>query len=146
MLKRITHNKELIDKVAKLVRWHMEPAHFIMGGAHPPAYKRLAHRLAPDLNIAMLLKVATADRRGRNGSSSEPLTHEDQGLMLFAQKAADAQVAHDREAALLSGKDFLEHIAPGPKLGRAVERAYELQMDGETDKERLKHIVLKEML
>lgn len=145
MLKRITHHKELIDKVVKLVRWHMEPAHFIMGGAHLPAYKRLAHRLAPDVNIAMLLKVATADRRGRNGTSHDPLTHDDQGLIAFAQKAQQAEVSHDREPALLTGKDFLDHILPGPDLGKAVARAYELQMDGEVNKETLKCLVLEEM-
>lgn len=146
MLKRITHNKELVDKVAALVRWHMEPAHFIHGDARPAAYKRLAHKLAPDLNIAMLLKVAIADRRGRNGHGSEPLTIDDPGLALFAQKAQLAQVTHEREPALLTGKDFLDYIAPGPALGKAVARAYELQMDGEADKVRLKETVLKEVL
>lgn len=145
LLKRITHNTALIDKVAKLVRWHMEPAHFIHGDAKLPAYKRLAHKLAPDVNIAMLLKVVAADRRGRNGMSHEPLTHDDSGLAAFAQKAQEAQVSHDREPALLTGKDFLDHISPGPALGKAVSRAYELQMDGETNKETLKHIVLDEL-
>lgn len=145
LLKRITHNKELVDKVAALVRWHMEPAHFIHGDAGPAAYKRLAHKLAPDLNIAMLLKLAIADRRGRNSHGSEPLMSDDPDLALFAQKAQLAQVSHDREPALLTGKDFLDHIAPGPELGKAVARAYELQMDGETNKELLKQIVLGEL-
>lgn len=145
LLKRITHNIALIDKVAKLVRWHMEPAHFVCGDAKMSAYKRLAHKLAPDVNIAMLLKVAIADRRGRNGTGREPLTSDDSGLALFAQKAELAKVSHEREPSLLTGKDFLDVIAPGPELGKAVARAYELQMEGETDKDTLKRAVLGEL-
>jgi tRNA nucleotidyltransferase (CCA-adding enzyme) len=146
LLKRITHNKDLIDKVATLVRWHMEPGHFISNDAKAPAYKRLAHKLAPDVNIAMLIKVATADRRGRNGSGSTPLTTDDPDLALFAQNALRAQVVHEREPALLTGKDFLDVIAPGPELGKAVARAYELQMEGETDREALRRKVLQGFL
>lgn len=145
MLMRITHNKELIDKAAKLVRWHMEPAHFITSKARMSAYKRLAHKLAPDVNIDMLVKVVTADRRGRNGAGHDPLISEDPGLQLFAKKAEQAQVVYEHEPALLTGKDFLDHIAPGPELGKAVARAYELQMEGELNKEILKKIVLEEL-
>lgn len=145
LMKRITHNKELIDRVARLVRLHMEPAHFIQGDARPSAYKRLAHKLAPDLNIAMLLKLATADRRGRNGNGSEPLCSEDEGLLAFAQKAELAQVTYNREPALLTGKDFLDVIQPGPELGKAVARAYELQLDGETNRDLLRKKVLQEL-
>ena len=145
MLKRITHHKELIDKVAKLVRLHMEPVHFMRGDAKAPAYKRLAHKLAPDLNIAMLIKLAVADRRGRNGESHEPLKTEDPELAIFARKAQEAQVVHEREPAVLTGKDFLDVIAPGPELGKAVALAYELQMEGETDPVVLREKVLAEI-
>lgn len=142
MMKRITRNKELINKVAKLVLLHMEPLHFIMNNAKPAAYKRLAHKLYPDVNIAMLLKVATADRRGRNGRCSLPLEIEDTGLQLFAQRAEQAQVVHEREPALLKGKDFLDIVSPGPLLGKMVAKAYELQLEGQTDPAMLKQETL----
>jgi tRNA nucleotidyltransferase (CCA-adding enzyme) len=145
LLKRITHNKDLIDNVARLVRLHMEPVHFMHGNARPSAYKRLAHKLAPELNIAMLLKLATADRRGRNGESSVPLHTNDPDLLVFAKNAELAKVTHHREPPLLTGKDFLDVIAPGPQLGRAVSRAYELQIEGETDPVALRRKVLDKL-
>ena len=37
---------ELIDAVAKLVKYHMAPGQFVKNGAKAAAYKRLANKLS----------------------------------------------------------------------------------------------------
>lgn len=138
MLKRIVCNKSLIDTVAKLVKFHMEPLGFIKSKAKKSAYKRLAKKLAPDANIALLAKLFLADKQGRNPKSSMPLDNDFDEVDLFLQKAQNANVEYQAEPPLLTGKDFLDVIEPGPQLGKVVKKAYELQLDGITDKDILK--------
>ncbi len=145
MLKRITHNKQLHDQVATLVRWHMVPIQLVGSGSKLNAYKRLANRLSPHTNIAMLAKLALADKRGRNPESHEPLTSTPPDVDMFVKRAEQARVKHQKEPALLTGKDFLNKVEPGPQLGRVVKKAYELQMEGVTDKKELKRLALQEI-
>jgi hypothetical protein len=44
---------------------------------------------------------------------------------------------------LLTGKDFLDVIKPGPLMGRLVKKAYELQLEGTYNKDELKKRILK---
>ncbi len=145
MLKRITHNKQVRDQVATLVRWHMVPIQLVESESKLNAYKRLANRLAPHANIAMLAKLALADKRGRNPDGHEPLTVTPSDVDVFLERAEQARVKFQKEPALLTGKDFLDQIAPGPLLGRVVKKAYELQMEGITDIKELKHLALQEV-
>ncbi|MEX0849212.1 MAG: HD domain-containing protein [Candidatus Dependentiae bacterium] len=138
MLKRIACNKTLIDTVVKLVKLHMEPLGFIKSNAKKPAYKRLARKLSPDANIALLAKLFLADKQGRNPKSSMPLECEFDEVNTFTQKAEQAHVLSLPELPLLTGKDFLDVIKPCPDLGKVVKKAYELQLDGITDKDVLK--------
>ncbi len=142
MLKRIVGHKTLIDTVAKLVKLHMEPLGFIKSNAKKPAYKRLAKKLAPDANIALLAKLFLADKRGRNPKKGAPLDCAFDEVETFIKNAQNAKVEHSQEPPLLTGKDFLDVIKPGPKLGEVVKKAYELQMDGLIDKDQLKRETL----
>ncbi len=143
MLKHITHNKQLRDQVATLVRWHMVPIQLVESESKLNAYKRLASRLAPHTNIAMLAKLALADKRGRNPDGHEPLATTPSDIDAFLQRAEQARVKHQKEPALLTGKDFLDQIKPGPLLGRVVKKAYELQLEGVTDIKELKRSALQ---
>lgn len=143
MLKRITHNKLLLDMVSKLVRWHMVPMQLLKGGAKMPAFKRLATNLAPQVNGVMLAKLAMADHRGRNKLSSKPLTDPIPEVQQFIEKMEQAGVKHAKEEPLLTGKDFLDVIEPGPLMGRLVKKAYELQLEGTYNKDELKKRILK---
>jgi hypothetical protein len=59
------------------------------------------------------------------------------------KKAHDLGVAYGAEQPLLTGKNFLDVIKPGPELGKMVKRAYELQLAQLiSDKEKLKKLVL----
>lgn len=144
MLKRITHNKLLIDMVSKLVRWHMVPIQLLNGGAKMPAFKRLATNLAPQANSVMLAKLVISDHRGRNKLSRKPLTDPIPEVQQFIDKMEQAGVTYRQEEPLLTGKDFLDVIKPGPLMGRLVKKAYELQLEGVSNKDELKRMVLKE--
>lgn len=143
MLKRITHNKLLIEKVVKLVRWHMVPIQLIEGGAKTAAFKRLATHLAPQVNAVMLAQLVLSDRRARNPYSHKPLTIDLPEVQLFLDKMQEAGVKYEQEEPLLTGKDFIDVIKPGPELGKVVKTAYELQLEGINDKNELKRLVLK---
>lgn len=143
MLQRITNNKELIDTVCKMVKYHMEPLQFVIGGAKMSAYKRLANKLAPQVTINMLADLALADRRGRNAQSHEPLTCAEPGVEEFRQRAVEAQVLESKEEPVLQGKDIIDLVTPGPAMGRLLRKAYEIQIEeGITDKDQLKRRVL----
>ena len=144
MLQRITNNKELIDTVCKMVKHHMEPLQFVLGGAKMAAYKRLANKLAPQVTINMLADLALADRRGRNPLSGEPLTCAEPGVEEFRNRALEAQVLQSQEEPVLQGRDIIDLVAPGPAMGRVLRKAYEIQIEeGITDKDELKRRVLK---
>jgi len=145
LLQRITNNKELIDAVYKMVKYHMEPMQFITGGAKMAAYKRLANKLAPQVTINMLVDLAIADRRGRNALSHEPLTSTDPEIEEFRQRALEAQVLLSKEEPVLHGRDIIDLVAPGPVMGKLLRQAYEIQIEeGVKDKEELKRRVLGE--
>lgn len=138
MLKRLTRRVELIDAVAKIVKHHMAPGQFPKNNAKLPAYKRLAIKLAPEVNMALLAKVSLADKRGRNGKSSLPLTDDIPEIQQFLEKASQAQVVHKPEDAVLLGRDLMGIVEPGPKMGALLKKAYEIQIDeGIKDKQEL---------
>lgn len=48
------------------------------------------------------------------------------------------------EKPILQGRDLLPEMTPGPRMGKLLKEAYQLQLDeGITDKEELKRRVLK---
>lgn len=143
MLKRLTRRVELIDAVAKLVRYHMAPVQFVKGGAKLPAYKRLALKLAPEANIQLLAKVSLADKRGRNPESSLPLNSDMPEIKEFLAMAERAKVIYKPEEPIIQGRDLIDRIQPGPQMGRLVNKAYEIQIEeGIHDK----HELLKRIL
>ncbi len=143
MLKRITHTQDIIRTVSLLVRYHMEPGQFVRGGAKLPAYKRLAAKLAPYTTLNMLADLAQADIRGRNFHAAVPLTDESPDVSTFRTQAERARVLQGVEPPVLSGRELLDVIPAGPRLGQLVQRAYEIQIEeGVTDIAELKRRVL----
>lgn len=139
MLKRITHNHDIIATVGILVKHHMDPLVFIKGGAKSPAYKRLARALAPYATLAMLIRLALADRQGRNPEGHVPFRHSIPEVEEFERKALALNILHQPEEPLLFGHDVMDIVSPGPAMGALLKRAYQLQLDeGITSKEELK--------
>jgi len=138
MLTRLTHRNELIDAVAKLVRHHMDPGQFIKNGAKSSAYKRLALKLSPEVSIETLVKLAYADKRGRNPDGPEPLRIAMPEIDEFLKKSEQIRVVHRPEEPVLFGKDLFGIIEPGPRMGEILKKAYEIQIEhGITDKQEL---------
>jgi len=143
MLKRITKKKELINAVYKLVKCHMIPSQLIKQ-AKPAAYKRLANTLAPETNMYMLANLVLADKRGRNPRRGRPLTKSVPEVELFLQKTKKAEVLYNIEPPVLLGRDLLDVVEPGPKMGRLLHKAYQIQLEeGIKDKAELKQRVFK---
>jgi tRNA nucleotidyltransferase (CCA-adding enzyme) len=144
MMKRVTHNVDLINAVASLVLYHMIPLQFTSSGAKLPAYKKLAHKLAHNVNLLMLIDLCVADKRGRNGNSHEPLTCDFADVELFREKVLQAGVATGKVEPILKGGDILDIIEPGPRMGKLLDTAYKKQIDdGVEDKSILKEYVRK---
>jgi tRNA nucleotidyltransferase (CCA-adding enzyme) len=143
MMKRITHNIQLIDAVSVLVKHHMAPLKFSTDGARPVAYKRLARALAPHANIRMLMHVARADSLGRNRLKGTPLSGPVPVVDEFELIVNKLSLTEFPERAVLQGKDLLDVIEPGLLLGKLLKRAYDIQLEeGIQDKEELRRRVL----
>lgn len=143
MLARITGKKDLIKQVSLLVQHHMAPGLFVKDGAKAPAYKRLARKLAPRLNLKQLALLAVADKRGRNPAGPEPLRSNFEDITEFLKRAQEANVQDQMEKPVLMGRDLIGIVPPGPQMGALLERAYEIQIEeGVHDKEELKKRVL----
>ena len=140
LLKRITRNKQLIDTVKKLVNHHMAPLNLVLGNAKLSAYKRLANKLAPETNIAMLGLLVKADRLGRVGPKGHVEKNSLDRVEQFLSNAQKAVVTNKPEEPLLHGRDIKDLVEAGPKMGNLLKQAYEIQLEeGIADKELLKN-------
>lgn len=143
MLKRITHNNDLIRAVCSLVLYHMTPLQFTKSNAKLAAYRRLASKLDRQINLDKLLDLCNSDKRGRNGESHQPLTIEFEDVALFRKKAQAAGVLHGPLEPILKGADIADIVPAGPQMGKLLEIAYNLQIErGIEDKSELKRLLL----
>lgn len=139
-LDRITMTAKVKETVLKLVRYHMVPIAFIKNNASAAAYKRLATKLAPETNIQQLATLAYCDKSGRNPDRQAPFVVCPEELIdIFLKRAEGYGVAKNPEPPLLTGKDIADLIEPGPKMGKLLDKAYEIQIEqGIADKVELK--------
>ena len=147
LLKGVTTNQKLILAVCKLVRYHMEPIQFVRNQAGLSAYKKLAINLYPQ-TIASLAKLVLADKMGRSltvdNLPNQIDFEQNIELLEFIKQAKLANVWDKIEAPVLQGRDMLELIKPGPKLGELLKQAYLIQLEeGLVDKDILKLRILK---
>lgn len=144
MMRRITHNNDLINAVCSLVLHHMSPLQFTKNKAGLPAYKRLATKLDEQVNMAMLIDLCIADKRGRNGESNMPLMVDFPDVAIFQEKAEQATVLYNKVEPLLKGADILDIVPAGPQMGELLKYAYEIQIEnGISSKAELKEYVIK---
>ena len=146
MMKRITHNADLMSAVSCLVLYHMMPLQFTSSKAKLPAYKKLANKLAHNVTMLQLIDLCIADKRGRNGQSHEPLTCDFPDVEIFKDNVQRAGVGTSAVQPILTGADLLGLVPPGPEMGRLLTLAYEKQIEqGIADKQLLKDYVIKIM-
>jgi tRNA nucleotidyltransferase (CCA-adding enzyme) len=90
------------------------------------AIRRLARRLAPE-SIEGLCLVMTADSMGR---PPRPATVPENVKILLA-RAHELEVRHKPPPPILQGRHLLElGMAPGPRMGAILDKAYEAQLEG----------------
>ncbi len=143
VLATLTHKKNMTDDIVRLVKYHMHPLRLVTSDAPLPAYKTLAYELGRRVSIAMLADVARADRAGRNPASSIPFLHPDSLIERFIAYAKQAGVLYHPEEPIITGKDLMPYIAPGPNIGTYIKRSYQLQIEqGITNREALLSILL----
>lgn len=147
LMKRVTDNKDLIGAVSTLVRYHMDPYQLVSNDAGLVAYKKLAVKLYPQ-TMHLLAKLSIADRIGRKPKGEllpDQINFEqDSELQEFITKAKEAGVWENIEKPALMGKDLLDSVKPGPKLGKLLNEAYLIQLqESIVDKDVLKQRVLK---
>lgn len=147
LLNRIITNKTLIEKVATLVKWHMQPLIFIKVKAKSAAYKRLAIKLyKKGLNVHMLGLLALADRQGRNPKGCKPLDIKPKEVEEFIDKAKRLNIEYEPENPILLGRDLIDIIKPGPLMGKVLDYVYKKQIENNIkDKYKLKQIALREI-
>lgn len=129
LLKRITQHKKLIDQVATLVKYHMHPGELVKQNSSTASFKRLAAKLNPPLNLALLSLLFQADRQGRNGEDHAPLNKDLPEIKNFILSCQNAGVLYHAEKPLLAGQDLLKYIMPGPELGKILKKAYLTQIN-----------------
>lgn len=107
--------------VTPLVREHL--AHLNVQPT-PRVVRRLAHRLAP-ATLQQWERLVEADAAGR-----PPHPPERPAARFLAVAEAEGAAA-SRPAPLVRGRDLVAAgVAPGPRLGALLRRAYEAQLDG----------------
>jgi hypothetical protein len=144
LMQRLTNDQSLINAVKILVRHHLAPFSLLAQQSSLKAYKRLAAKLAPSVTMRQLGLVALADRQGRNGHGQTPLSSSCLDLFNdFIAQCDKAAVTNKPEEAVLKGRDLLDAVPAGPKLGTLLQKAYDIQIDeGITDVATLRQRVL----
>lgn len=144
LVKRVSGNKALAEKVRKLVLYHKLPEQLIQVTTKSANFKWLALKLAPETNARQLALLFEADCRGRNGNERKPLRGPVPDAQRFLQKMNEACVSDKPEEPVLRGRDLLDVVSEGPELGELIKMAYEIQIEeGIGDKEELKKRVLE---
>ncbi|MCS6841261.1 MAG: HD domain-containing protein [Roseiflexus sp.] len=107
--------------VTPLVREHLVHLHT---PPTPRVVRRLANRLAP-APLVQWERLVEADASGR-----PPMPPERPAVAFLAIAEAEG-AARNRPAPLVRGRDLIAAgVAPGPRLGEMLRRAYEAQLDG----------------
>ena len=127
LLERLGSPLEVRPRVRALVENHHVHQSWPLEGPSPTAVRRLARKLAP-ATIDELLIVMEADHRGR-----PPLLSEETVLRLDRLRAAAQALSLEARAPapILQGRDLIAlDLAPGPRFGEILHRAFEAQLDG----------------
>ncbi len=126
-LRRLTDEVSLIEKVTVLVREHLRPSMLYNDREKvtPGAIRRLALRVS----IPELLLVAEADHFGR--TTEDALRREFPAKQWLLDQASKLDVRDEKPKPFLKGRHLLQlGMRPGPQMGKVLEEAFALQLDG----------------
>jgi tRNA nucleotidyltransferase/poly(A) polymerase len=127
VLRRLRLPRHSRRRVVRLVRLHLRPGHLADCGASPRAVRRLVVAAGEDLPLLVL--HAACDAAG-SGASDPPRWRRLRAVC--AALLAEAARERRRPPPLVSGADVMRvcAIEPGPRVGRLLALARELQRDG----------------
>ena len=110
-------------QVLGLVAHHLKPGMFHKAAqVGDGAFRRLAQKV----DLALLVRLARADCRGRTGA------FDCSAMEWFLERATRLGVEHRPPDPLLMGRHLLDlGVAPGPRVGEVLKAVYEQQLDGE---------------
>jgi tRNA nucleotidyltransferase (CCA-adding enzyme) len=110
-----------------LVAHHLAPAQFITQGAGAKAYRRLARKLeGAGVTMIELERVARADHLGRTTADARAGRFE-AGDLFLERARIEGLLEGVREDVVNAKRLMREGFVPGPTLGRALERARQIQ-------------------
>lgn len=125
-LRRLTSQRNLLDDVLPLVKYHLVPRELHVIRAGDAALRRLARRVG---RIDRLARVSAADAMGRPPLSD--WREERKAFDWLLQRAEALRVLDAAPEAILKGRHVLElGVEPGPGVGEMVRACYEAQLDG----------------
>ncbi len=121
-LERLRTPLAIAQRVIPLVQNHL----FHLETISDRAVRRLARRLAPE-NIEGLCLVMTADSMGRPPRPAEV----PENVKTLLARAHELAVRRKPPSPLLQGRHLLQiGVAPGPRMGDILAKAYEAQLEG----------------
>jgi tRNA nucleotidyltransferase (CCA-adding enzyme) len=132
-MERLTNNKVLLEQVSAIVGQHMQPYNLSQGEARPPAWRRLHNKMRLDVLGWMSICDSCAE------PGLDVLTRDDHlpsklAWHWFEELGATAEKIDP----ILKGRDLIASgHKPGPAFGKALQAAYEAQLDGVTDRAEL---------
>lgn len=129
LIKRFTSDDFFLQSILKLVRYHLMPGVLLLQHASSKAYKRLALNLAPQVNVLQLGIVALCDYRGRNPDSEQPFEDDESLIILFLEEVRKAKVEKGPEKPVLLGRHLEGIVESGPRMGKILKDAYEIQIE-----------------
>ena len=126
-LERITAQSGVMEKVETLVKEHLRPTQ--LWQAREEVSDSAIRRLSLRVDIPTLIRVAWADAAGRGEPMPGPGEWEPARWLLA--RAASLGVENEPARNFLQGKDLLGLGAePGPEIGKILNEAFELQIEG----------------
>jgi len=116
-LTKITDNKQLIEEVKKLVKYHMRPLNL-----REHLSKKAVRKLVTQVNIPQLLKLHQADALGRG--IEVDLSYIDKILEIYDK-------VKDEVKPIIMGRHLIDlGVEPGKRIGVLLKEIYRAQLDG----------------
>lgn len=126
---RISLPLDMTARVASLVREHMFQANEVT----PRTIRRLLTRLATPNDFELLCQIMTADRLGRTPRKLNDITEINQMRVIYRELGADNAIKP-----IIMGRHLINAgFTPSPLFSKALSAAFEAQLDGEYDFDKL---------
>ena len=133
----LTNQKDFVNKVLSIVKCHMRPRNLFESNAGISAWRRL-HR---DLPLDIAAVVCRCDTNGKGGRSVNDAVPAVDKCFEMHIKIMVENNGSSRIEPILMGRDLIKvGFRPGPQFTAMLNKAFEAQLDGETDKSKLLEI------